>query len=393
VNSAPTPRFVIEPTAPLINTQTTFSSTSFDADDNPGALTYSWDLDGDGNFCEAGENGLSVARSFPTAGTYPVKLRVTDTGGITREVTRNVVAQNTVPKASISHSPANPVPGQATTFRGSASSPTGKAIQSYQWDFDYDPSKDQFDVNATGASVTRSFSSPGRKTIGLKVQEAGGGYTIVNRTLDVNSPPRAAFTVTPSTLFAGDTAVVASTSGDSDGRLVVQDWDFDNDGQFDDASGSVINARFGRVGTFVVRLRVTDDKGATAVAASKVTVRKRPLKLLSGIFIQIRGSVDGRFTQVKRLLVQAPRGAKVAVKCMRKGCADHATKRGNGRKQRVKALEGRLRAGTKIVIAISKSGYLTQKTTFTTRRGKGPLRKDVCLEPGSRKGLSCRTGT
>ena len=33
-----------------------------------------------------------------------------------------------------------------------------------QWDFDFDPSKDQFDVNATGTAVTRSFSSPGRKT-------------------------------------------------------------------------------------------------------------------------------------------------------------------------------------------------------------------------------------
>ncbi len=50
-------------------------------------------------------------------------------------------------------------------------------------------------------------------------------------------------------------------------------------------------------------------------------------------------------------------------------------------------------AGTKIQIAVSKSGYLTQKTTYTTRRRKGPLRKDVCVEPGSRKGTPCPAGS
>jgi PKD repeat protein len=391
VNAAPTARFLIDPTAPLINTQTTFSSTSTDPDD--AALTHSWDLDNDGVFCETGETGQNVARSFATAGTYPVRLMVTDSGGLSRAVTRNVVVQNTVPTASVSHSPAAPIPGQAAMFRASVRSPTGKAIQSMQWDFDFDPSKDQFDVNASGATVARAFSSAGRKTIGLKVQEVGGGYTIVDHTLVVNSPPRAAFTVTPSSLFAGDTAVVASTSGDADGPLVAQDWDFDGDGQYDDARGSVVNARFGKVGTFVVGLRVTDDKGATSVASSKVTVKKRPLKLLTGVLIQIRGSVDGRFTKLKRLLVKAPRGAKVNVKCMKRGCHAKASKRGNGRKQRVRAVEGRMAAGTKIVITVSKRGYLTQKTTYTTRLRKGPVRKDVCLEPGSKKGTGCPAGS
>ena len=398
VNSAPLARFLIEPLAPLINTETTFSSTSADADaaDHPGALIYSWDLDGDNNFCEAGETGPSAKRSFPTANTNPgyrVRLRVTDTGGVTREVSRQVIVQNTVPTASFSFSPSAPLPGQATTFRGSASSASGKAIQRMEWDFDFDPSKDQFDVNATGAAVTRSFSSPGRKTVGLKVYEVGGGYTIVDRTIVVNAPPRAGFTVSPRSVFAGDTAVVASTSGDSDGPLVAQDWDFDNDGKFDDASGGVINARFSRAGSFLVRLRVTDDKGATAVAASTVTVRKRPLALLTGVVIRIRGSVDGRFTEVRRLLVQAPKGSTIVVKCRKHGCDERVTKRGTGRKLRVRALEGVMAAGTKIQIAVSKSGYLTQKTTYTTRRRKGPLRKDVCVEPGSRKGTSCPAGS
>ena len=392
VNAPPVPRFLMEPAAPLINTNTTFSSSSGDPDAADSTLTHSWDLDGDNVFCEAGETGATAERSYATAGTYTIRLRVTDTGGVTREAPRQLVVQNTVPTAAINVSPAAPVPGQAALFRASASSATGKAIASIEWDFEYDPMRDRFDVDASGAAVSRAFPSPGQRTVGLRVREVGGGFTIVYRTVTINSPPRAGFTVSPASLFAGDTAVLASTSGDSDGPLVAQRWDLDNDGQFDDGSGAVINRKFTTVGSFTVRLRVTDDRGATAIAARTVTVRKRPLKLLSGVLIQIRGSINGRFTRLKRLLVQSPKGTKIVVTCARKGCDERAIRRGNGRKLRVRALEGRLTAGTKIVISIAKAGYLTRRTTFVTRRGKGPLRKDLCVEPGATKGRACPAG-
>ena len=118
VNSEPIAQFLLEPNTPIINQSTKFSSTSLDPDavDNPGALTYSWDLDGDGAFCEAGENGPNVARAFPTAGHYPITLKVTDTGGITRTVTRSVTVQTTIPNASISFSPSAPAPGTGHHF-------------------------------------------------------------------------------------------------------------------------------------------------------------------------------------------------------------------------------------------------------------------------------------
>ena len=70
VNAPPVPRFLMEPAAPLINTNTTFSSSSGDPDAADSTLTHSWDLDGDNVFCEAGETGATAERSYATAGTY-----------------------------------------------------------------------------------------------------------------------------------------------------------------------------------------------------------------------------------------------------------------------------------------------------------------------------------
>ena len=110
VNAPPVPRFLMEPAAPLINTNTTFSSSSSDPDAADSTLTHSWDLDGDNVFCEAGETGATAERSYATAGTYTIRLRVTDTGGVTREASRQLVVQNTVPTAAITVSPRGPRP-------------------------------------------------------------------------------------------------------------------------------------------------------------------------------------------------------------------------------------------------------------------------------------------
>ncbi len=226
VNTPPTPNFVFEPLTPIINQETTFSSISSDPDavDSASALTYSWNLDGDTTFCEPGETGLSAKHKFLTANTnpgHPVQLWVTDTGGITRKVTRNVIVQTTIPTGGINFAPSAPLPGQAVTFNGSASSPTGKAIASMQWDFDFNPAT-PFEANASGGSVSHAFGSAGPKTVALRVEEAGGGFAIVTTTVVVNAPPQAGFRVAPESPFVGEPATISSSSIDPDGPIAAQ---------------------------------------------------------------------------------------------------------------------------------------------------------------------------
>ena len=65
-------------------------------------------------------------------------------------------------------------------------------------------------------------------------------------------------------------------SFDRDGALVAFEWDFDGDGQFDDASGATASWTFADEGVFDVRLRVRDDSGETDVDATTATVLNAP---------------------------------------------------------------------------------------------------------------------
>jgi PKD repeat protein len=56
---------------------------------------------------------------------------------------------------------------------------------------------------------------------------------------------------------------------------VSQAWDLDNDGAFDDATGGTASRSFPKSGSYTVRLRVTDDDGASTVAFSAVKVANR----------------------------------------------------------------------------------------------------------------------
>jgi hypothetical protein len=67
-----------------------------------------------------------------------------------------------------------------------------------------------------------------------------------------------------------------SSSSDSDGTIVSTDWDFDGDLDFNDASGPSVSHDFGpgpNNATYTVRMRVTDDQGATDVDAQQIVVR------------------------------------------------------------------------------------------------------------------------
>jgi PKD repeat protein len=406
VNTAPTAGFNFNPFSPIIGDQVTFDEAADDVDAVDAGLTYSWDLDNDGIFCETGEVGASVKRTFTTANTYPVKLRVTDTGGITREATRNVVVENTRPNGDFSFSPDAPLPGQPVTFTGSASSPTGKAIppQNIQWDFDFpvatfNAAVDTFDINASGGSVTHAFSTPGPKTVALKIQEVGGGSRIVPRTVNVNAPPRAGFTVSPQEAFVGDGVTLSSTSADPDGPLTRQDWDLDGDGQFDDANAAVVSANFVNPGLHRLALRVTDSRGATSTATGQVMIRTRPIPpppptpLLSGVLVELRAAVYANYTKVRGLLVTAPKGSKIAVRCKGKGCPKLVTKVSKGSKKlRFKKLQRNFKPGRKLIVTVTKRGFIGKQTSWTIRRRKAPLRKDLCMNPGVKKASACPGG-
>jgi large repetitive protein len=391
VNSVPVAGFTWEPPTPAVAKPVQFSSTSFDPDGNAvDPLTYSWDL-GDGRTAV----GQNVNHSYSTPGLKTVKLSVTDTGGITRDVTRSVLVQLSVPNAAFNVSSGTPLPGQPVTFTSNSTPSEGKQITNVEWDFDYDRAGGNFTPDATGAAASHAFPSAGSKSVAIRVTEGpNGGFDIEPGTVVVNAPPQAGFRVSPDNPFIGEAATISSLAVDPDGPIAAQQWDLDGDGAFDDASGPVVFATYASPGPKTIRLRVTDSKGATAIATGAMNVRTRPLALLGGVTINFNGTLRGKITRFKTLRVRAPVGTTIVVTCKGKGCPKKkklrtATTQGNGRFIRIKKLERRYRPGVRIVITVTKPGFLGRHTTLTTRRGAGPKRVDLCMAPDAKNPTAC----
>jgi large repetitive protein len=390
----------ISPEFPIKSQPIQFTSTAGDPDGD--ALSYAWDLDNDGQFDDS--TSPSPTTSFATTGEKTVGLRVTDAGGVSRTVTppKTFLVQDTVPTPGFTFAPDFPLPGQAVAFNSTSVASAGKSIGTLEWDFDYDGNPANFNVEAVGSSVSHSFSSPGPKRVGLRATEVDGGFAVTPpQTVIVNAPPRAGFTVSPQEAFVGDGVTLSSTSADPDGPLMRQDWDLDNDGQFDDANAAVVSANFTHAGTYPLALRVTDSRGATSTATGQVVIRTRPIPpppptpLLSGVVIELQGQLRGKFTRVRRLLVRAPAGSKITVRCRgSKRCPKAQTKlsKGSKKKLRFKKLERRFPPKTKVTVSVTKQGFIGKQTRWTTRRRKAPLRQDLCLNPGAKAATACPSG-
>ena len=109
-------------------------------------------------------------------------------------------------------------------------------------------------VSVDGAPATRTWS-----------------FTTVS-----NAPPAAAFTVTPATPRAGRDAVLQSTAADADGTIATHSWDVRDDGRVE-GTGPSLSYRFGLGGFYRVRLRVTDNDGASADKLVRIAVNGRSL--------------------------------------------------------------------------------------------------------------------
>ncbi len=266
-NQSPSASFNSSPGSPLTDQTINLTSTSSDSD---GTIAgYAWDLDNDGQFDDG--TGSTASTSFDDNGTYTIKLEVTDDNGATDVATGTVTVLNRAPSASFTASTSSPTTGQTITFNSTSTDPDG-TVASYAWDTNDDG---QYD-DGTGSSVQAAFSGAGSHTVRLRITDDDGAPATAQLVVDVgNRPPSAGFNFAPSAPATGDQVTFTSTSSDPDGPLAAQEWDLDNDGQFDDATGATAQKSFSDNGTYTVKLRVTDSDGDSAVSSHDVTVTNR----------------------------------------------------------------------------------------------------------------------
>jgi hypothetical protein len=286
------------------------------------------------------------------------------------------------------YSPEAPLTNELVTFTS-----TVEGAVSQQWALD----PDGVCNDGEGATVQRSFPLAGGYWIRLCVSDGNTTWSNTQRVTIHNRPPGAAFMYGPTAPLTGDAIAFTSISADPDGPIVSHAWDLDDDGAFDDGSGPTAAWAFTTPGSHPVRLLVADRDGATAVAAVPIVVAERPPEAISPFpLVRVTAALSNRGTRIRELVVRAPPGATVRVRCRGRHCPFRPFARKTGgqvraaRTVRIHRLRRYLlRPGTRIEIRVTKRGEVGKYTRFRIRKGKPPVRVDRCLEPGGVRPVRC----
>jgi PKD repeat protein len=271
----PSVDFDVSPPTARVGATVGFHGSAHGAD-GAGIASVGWDF-GDGT----GTGGdLTVAHAYTSTGTRTVTLTATDVNGESASASRTVrVVGN--PVAAFSFAPTVPNVDGSVAFDGRASDDPGGAIASYSWSFGDG-------TTAGGAQPSHAYATSGDKAVTLTVTAALDGRTdSVTRTVHVNVPPRASFVFAgvsapsgqdPFTPVLGQqVAFSAQGSSDGDGRVVSWAWDLGAGTFGAPATVPWLLTTFAVAGPRTVRVRVTDDGGATATAQAAFRVNTRPV--------------------------------------------------------------------------------------------------------------------
>ncbi|MFH1152450.1 MAG: PKD domain-containing protein [Pseudomonadota bacterium] len=219
------------------------------------AMGASWQVDG-GHALPSGQNLLTVT--------------IRDTLGAEASATSRFFVDilRALPQAAPNTGPA-PLTVRFTT---AGEDPDG-SIQLFRWDFNGDGSWDTYDTVA--ADHTYTYSAPGTFQATLYVKSSTGNSATASVTITVeNNPPTATADASPSNGAVPLSVHFTGSGSDTDGSIVLFEWDFDGDGLFDWSSGTTGNTVFTYTepGSFNAVFRVTDNNGLIATAHPATTI-------------------------------------------------------------------------------------------------------------------------
>jgi PKD repeat protein len=320
--------FTYSPASPAVSQTVMFVSTTTHTQ-NDTIKRQDWDLDGDGQFDDA--TGNIATRAFLAPGTHTVGLQAIDKNDAAFVATRTVSVHalpppDQPPRADFVKYPSDPGPGDQVTFY-SVSTDLDSPIVSQLWDLN----GDGVFGDASGPSASRVFASAGIYTVGLRVVDTAGAFSIATQTVTVSNRSTTASTPSGGTIQIGTRRYrlmapfpVVRISGTIEGR-----------------------------GTRIRRLTIS------APSRAKITVRCRG-----------RGCPFRRRARSASASSSAPSAYASAV--------------------RIRRLEGRLlRPGVLLRVLVTKPETVGKYTRFKIRRLRPPSRIDRCLVPGLKRPIAC----
>jgi PKD repeat protein len=247
-----------------------------DGSTDPDGTVSSWGWNfGDGT----SSTQRNPSHTFSSAGTYQVRLTVTDDRGGQGTTTKQVTADdppNSPPTADLTWS----CTGLDCSFTD-ASSDTDGSVTAWAWNFGDDNTSDV-------ANPSHTYVAEGVYTVSLTViDDEGSPSSPVSKQVTVRLPgsnldPVANFTSACSNLTCNFT----DQSTDEDGSVMSWNWDF-GDGVTSTAQNP--SRTYTSANTYNVTLTVTDDAGGTHQHSASVTVTAPPPPPPSSITLTVSG--------------------------------------------------------------------------------------------------------
>ncbi len=234
-----------------------------------------WDF-GDGTYLTLNAPMDPVKHIFPTYGSYPVTVSVTDTNGCQFSITHTVDVRPH-PTSFFSYDTPTCL-GDATSFTDLSTIPSGQGyLQRWIWDFGDGTPGDTIWFPAT-PNITHTYSTDGTYTVTLQVSNSVSCSDTWSTTVTVTRRPVADFTMA-STACREMAVTFQDLSGeDGGGAIASRNWDFG-----DPASG-VLNYStaqdpehsYASSGIYTVTLIVTNYAGCSDTLQKTITVFEKP---------------------------------------------------------------------------------------------------------------------
>jgi PKD repeat protein len=241
-----------------------------------GIVSYSWDW---GNGKAKTVLTTTTTATFGSAGIYTITLTVTDGGGLTNTIVKQLPVGNQPPTATIS-APANNASvtqGVAVTFTGAGSDPQNGALTgaSLTW---------TSSINGqigTGVSFSTTTLSAGTHVITLTATDAQGATDTDTRSITIvaNQPPVATIaTPANNALFSGSSSVSFNGTGSDpengtlNGASLV--WTSSINRQIGTGTSFTTSTLSG--GTHTITLTARDALGAIGTATRTIIINRPP---------------------------------------------------------------------------------------------------------------------
>ncbi|MCC7478043.1 PKD domain-containing protein [bacterium] len=246
-------------------------------------LVHEWDFDGDGVFDLNSGTIATTSNTYAVPSSYNAQVRVTDDdgGSSVASVALSVLAPsgNVPPVAALSCDPSSGTFPLQVSFDSSGSIDLDGQIIQHNWDFDGDGSVDL--STGTVATAVHTYNSNASFNAKVTVVDDDGDSASAQVAVSVQSPagnvpPQAALSASPSKGVVPLTVDFDATgSFDADGQIVKHEWDFDGDDLVDLNTGTqgTTSFEFDLNATYQVKLTITDDQGATAMAVATIAAQ------------------------------------------------------------------------------------------------------------------------